>query len=62
MKHDKYRVPKQDKKDEATLRACIKVLKRQCGRRCRDYALGCFSCGIWRVIDDLKTWIWLGED
>ena len=53
----KYSVSKRAAEDKKIILACIKVLKRENGTRCKSYALGCFNCGIGRVIEGLEAWV-----
>jgi len=38
-----------------------KWVAKDWGKRCGDYAFGCYVCAAWRVFDDLKALIDISE-
>ena len=50
-------MPKKERDDTKVVSSALKILRKTCAPRCKDYSLGCFNCGIWRAIDDLQTYL-----
>ena len=39
------------------LKEAIKILKKQVGKRCKDYCYGCFICDTYVAIAIMEHWI-----
>ena len=44
------------------LKEAIKVLKRQAGRKCKDFTYACFVCDTYIAIAIMESWIDVMED
>jgi len=57
-----YTKEEQDFHIRQAYKTVITDLKKQVGRKCKDYSVGCFVCACHRMAEDLKSIVGINKE